>query len=313
MTIRLTALFFLLCFLAFDSFPQETGQKTVMQLIEELKSNNRELSDSAINELSAQNEKSLPAVTSLATQLTENSIIRARAISILGKIGNKNSVPTLIQLLRDKEPYVRGTSAYSLSQIGGEEAKLALLTFLERCLEKDDENLPRATEALTQLPDARAFPLLMKVVKIGLEQKSAPVSRNTEKDKVRNSTLRYTVEALGEIGDSGASGSIAQLLDSTVYYVNSYDSFYLDAILKTKGKDAIPYLLSYLEKLVEKMKGQTEQKDEITSFGNRQSEYNNFVYKKTVNCLEAITGQQSIDATREDVLIFWQEYLRMLR
>ncbi|MEJ7862427.1 MAG: HEAT repeat domain-containing protein [Pyrinomonadaceae bacterium] len=310
MIIRFTTFLFLLCFLVFNSFSQATAQKPVEQLIGELKGDDRELSDIAINELSNQKEKSIPTLTSLATQLTENSIVRARAVIVLGKIGDKNSVPLLIKLLKDKESYVRGTSAYSLSQIGGEQVKLALLEFLERCLQKDYENLPRVTEAFTQLPDVRAFPLLIKIVKIGLKQKSAPASRKTEKDIVRNSTLRYAVDALGQIGDSRASGLIAQLLDSTVYYADSYDYLYLEAILKIKGKDAIPYLISYLEKLVEKMKGQIEQEIDVTNIGNRQNEYNIGIYRQTVKCLEAITGQQSIDATREDVLIFWQQYLR---
>ncbi len=100
MTIRLAILLFLLCFLVFNTFSQEAEQKPVEQLIEELKGDNRELSDAAINELSDRKEKSIPALTSLATQPTANSIVRARAVIALGKIGDKNSVPFLRSCLK---------------------------------------------------------------------------------------------------------------------------------------------------------------------------------------------------------------------
>lgn len=307
---RLIAIVCLLLFPAFDSFPQGAEKKTVEQLVEELKSDDRELSDASMNELSVRKEKALSPLTALAERLTENPIIRARAIIILGRIRDKNSAPVLIKLLEDKDSYVRGTSAYALSQIGGEEAKLSLLAFLEKCLESDHENLPRVTEAFIQLPDSRAFPLLMKIVKIGSEHPQAPASPNTEKDIVRTSTLRYAVEALGEIGDARASGLIAQLLDPVAPDVYSLDPLYLEAIRKTKGEEALPYLVAYLKKLVEKMKQQTDNdKDGMVLSNFDKNNYNEIVYKKILNCLEAITGGKSEGATREDVLIFWQECL----
>ena len=307
MIVRFTTILFLLCFLALNTFSQESLPKSVEQLIEELKDDNRDISDAAIDELINRKDKSFVQLTSLAEQTTANSIIRARAISALSRIRDKKSVPVLIKLLNDEDSFVRGTSAYALSQIGGEKAKLALLAFLEQSLEKDHENLARATEAIKELPDARAFPTLMKIVKIGIEQKSALASRNTEKDIVKKNSLRYAVEALGQIGDPRASEFIAQLLDPTIAYVYSEDYFYLQAIYKTKSKEAAPYLLSYLENLVEKMKGQEKPEDELGST-NKQIIKNFQSFQQTVKCLEAISGQTSIDATREDVLIFWQQF-----
>jgi HEAT repeat protein len=305
MVIRLAIILFLLCFFGFDALSQEFLQKPVEQLIEELKGDDRNLSDAAIDELANRKDESLAALIALAQQTDEPSNVRARAIYALSKIRDENSVPILIKLLKDQDSYVRGSASYALSQIGGERAKLALLAFLERCLEKDRENLSWATEAIRELPDARAFRTLMKIVKIALEQKSAPDSRNTENDTVQNHSLRYAVEALSKIGDARASESIARLLDLTVSHVHSGDSLYLTAIYETKGEDAVPYLLSYLEKLVEKMKGQEMPEVEI---GNRQIVYNFYCYSQIIKCLEAISGQDSLDASREDVLIFWRQF-----
>ncbi|MGI8469112.1 MAG: HEAT repeat domain-containing protein [Pyrinomonadaceae bacterium] len=313
MVIRFTIIFFLLCFFGFSAFSQESRQKSVEQLIKELKGDNRNLSDAAIDELASRKDEFLTVLTSLAQQTDETSIVRARAIITLSKIRNKKSVPFLIKLLDDRESYVRGTSAYALSQIGGERAKTALVAFLKRCWEKDRENLSRAAEAIKELPDARAFPTLMKIVNAAIQHKSVgDTFLNREPPDGIYISLRYEVQALGEIGDPRASEPIARLLDSTISYQDSIDYLYLEAIYKTKGKDAVPYLLSYLESLVKKMKGQ-EKPENDSGAANRQILQNFWSYEQTIKCLEAITGQHSLGDTREDVLKFWQQFWKSKR
>lgn len=307
MRFRIVILFLLLLLIGTNGFSQTSPQKSTSQLVEDLRSNNRNLSDSAIDELSKQSAKSLFLLLPIAEDTKGDEFIRVRVILVLGRIKNRKSVPTLINILSEKNPYITGASAYALSQLGGDESKNALLQYLKDSLKINHENLQRATEAIKELPDPRAFPVLMKILEIAKSQQNAPDSRNEEKDIVRNSTLKYAVEALGEIGDSRASLAIANFLKPDSYYVQSEDYVYLRAIYKTKGSKAISPLISYLEKIVEKLKGKEEPVDDLGA-ENKQIIHNLQLYKQTLDCLEAITNQKSVGSTREDTLIFWKLY-----
>lgn len=307
MILRRFTIFFLLILLAISASAQEISKKPAQNLIEDLKSDDRKISDAAFEELVNRNDEVVYLLESVAQQTDANQFVIARAVGILGKIKNPHSVPILINLLDHKESFVRGVSAYALSQIGDKRAKLALLNFLERSLDKDHENLPRAIEAIKELPDAKAFPSLMKILIIAKEQESAPKNRNTEKDVVQNGTLRYAIEALGEIGDSRASVAIAEFLQPNDYYVNNYDWAYLRSIYKTGGTEVVPYLIAYLEKITEKLKNR-EMPNTNLGAGNKQIIYHFMLHKQTIANLEIITGQKSKNTTREDVLIFWKNY-----
>lgn len=305
--LRFIFIFCFICLFSVLDFAQNTEHKSIEQLVDLLKGDDRKLSDLAIDELTERGEKSATLLLPIAEDKNEDQFIRVRAIIALGRIKHKNSVPILINILSEENSYIKGNAAYALSRIGGEDAKNALHKFLTNSFEKDYESLPSAAEAIKELPDKRAFPVLMKILEIAQEQKKMPENRNKEKDIVKDSTLRYAVEALGNIGDSRASVSIASFLDPEVTYDKSIDYLYLLAIYKTKGEQVIPYLISYLEATVKKLSGK---QSPMISIGaeNRQIIGDLMNYEKTVDCLEVITGQKSLGATREDVAMFWKLY-----
>lgn len=304
---RFIFIFCFICLFSVLDFAQNTEHKSIEQLVDLLKGDDRKLSDLAIDELTERGEKSATLLLPIAEDKNEDQFIRVRAIIALGRIKHKNSVPILINILSEENSYIKGNAAYALSRIGGEDAKNALLKFLTNSFEKDYESLSRAVEAIKELPDKRAFPVLMKILEIAQEQKKMPENRNKEKDIVKDSTLRYAVEALGNIGDSRASVSIASFLDPEVTYDKSPDYSYLRAIYKTKGEQVVPQLISYLEATVKKLSGK---QSPMISIGaeNRQIINDLMNYKQIVDCLEAITGQKSLGATREDVAMFWKLY-----
>ncbi|MFX3631308.1 MAG: tRNA epoxyqueuosine(34) reductase QueG [Candidatus Pristimantibacillus sp.] len=76
--------------------------------------------------------------------------IQRNAIIGLGNFKEKSAVPELVQVLReDPRPVLRGTAAWSLSRIGGEEATEALRAAFP--LESDEEAKKYIERALTKL------------------------------------------------------------------------------------------------------------------------------------------------------------------
>jgi HEAT repeat protein len=274
--------------------------KSIAELIGDLKGSDRELADAAMKELGTRGTVALPALVALVKD--PSSPARDRAVISLGMIRNAGTTPFLIECLEDSDWQVRGRAAYALSQIGGQEARDALVKFLARCLKDNGVNLTKAAESLKELPDARAFDSLMTIVQ------EAIVSGR------RGHHVYYAAEALGKIGDPRASGPLARLLNPNVPYHSSKDYLYLEAIHKTGGKEALPHLLAYLGALIDKMKGRPERPAPTHNLPvgaeNRQTAYEDRVYNQTVACLEAITGRKSEGATREEALEYWQRGAR---
>lgn len=276
---------------------KEAATKSIPELIRDLTSNDRDWADAAKWELGRRGKPAVAALIALVKDRTAKG--RDLAVISLGIIEDPETVPFLIECLDHEDPPVRGRAAYALSQIGSEQAGDALVAFLEKCLEDKEyrqHNLTKAAESLKELPDPRAFCSLMTIVDDALAGRR------------QGHALLYAAEALGKIGDPRASGALAKLLDPKELYWKSYDCLYLEAILKTKGPEALPDLVSYLEALVAKIKDQPEPAG-MMGKGNRQKRYNYQVYNKTTACLEAITGQKPEGATREEVLKYWQDYL----
>ncbi|MBC8333615.1 MAG: HEAT repeat domain-containing protein, partial [Anaerolineae bacterium] len=55
----------------------------------------------------------------------------------LGKRGNADAIPALIQALHDVEPLIRGHAAWALGQIGGDAARAALKSATEHETDTD--------------------------------------------------------------------------------------------------------------------------------------------------------------------------------
>lgn len=76
-----------------------------------LKGDNSELSDLAIDELVEKGKESVSLILPLVEDKNEDQFVRVRAIIVLGRIKDKDAVPTLINVLNDKNSYVKGRSA----------------------------------------------------------------------------------------------------------------------------------------------------------------------------------------------------------
>ena len=302
--VAVIAVFSWLGWSANNAFTEDGVQpKSVHQLIDDLKGDDWGRIEFAKNELGKRGKTGAAALVAFVAEKT--SPHRDVAVISLGCIRDPETLPFLIRCLDDQESNVRGRAAYAISQIGGDDAKSALVQFLERCLKNDKSNLDKATESVKELPDGRAFPSLLAIVDASLSGKS------------QGFALYYAVEALGKIGDARASGRIAKLLDTRIPYSESHDYLYLKAIQQTKGKDALPGLVAYLGVMLTKMEGHPEKKyspaDESLLMGigekDRQSKYNYYVWGNAVACLETVSGEKSEGATRSQVLRFWQRYL----
>jgi len=247
----------------------------------------RELQKAAISELSR-----------IVEDRTQYKSVRWHATLELARRKDSSSRPILIKCLSDEYHAVRGAAAWGLCQIGGDDAQDALLDYLRWSLQENRwGDLTRATEAQKELPDKRALPLLLRCL------------------GGRGDHYGYVAQALGKLGDPSASKPLAKQLRANQDYTRSRDYLYLDAIKKTKGRDAAPHLVEYLQKHVARMKGQDLQelmalRTTIRGSKNRQTAYNFLIYRKTIAALEAISGEKSIGGKREDVAHFWADWLR---
>ncbi|NIK77918.1 epoxyqueuosine reductase [Paenibacillus castaneae] len=81
--------------------------------------------------------------------------IQRNAVIALGNFKEASAVPDLIRVLeQDTRPVLRGTAAWSLARIGGEEAEAALLT--ASCKETDEEALTAIANAIEQINSSKA-------------------------------------------------------------------------------------------------------------------------------------------------------------
>lgn len=270
--------------------------KPIAQLIQDL--TNSSLQESAKNELGARGKPAVPALV----EAIKSPDFAARDVAVisLGMIRDPETVPFLIQCLADRDWHVQGRAAYALSGIGGQQARDALVAFLKQCVANNSPNLTKATEAMKELPDSRAFSTLL-----GIVQEAAGSDRG-------GFPVRYAAEALGKIGDSRASPVLVRLLRPETPYSTSWDYIYLEAIKQCKGREALPGLVKYLEALVDKMKKDSDPASGDSSMKpigayERQVGYNTSMYLLTIECLEAITSSQSQGTTREQSLKFWKE------
>ena len=92
-----------------------------------------------------------------------DATLRARAVDMLGKMGNARSVSTLVHSLRDKDAGVRKKSAEALARIGSPNAIPALTQALHD--DKDENVRWRAAAALGRIGNERAVPVLTQALR----------------------------------------------------------------------------------------------------------------------------------------------------
>lgn len=273
--------------------------KSIAGLVSDLKSNDREAADLAKNELGRRGKEAVPALAAVVKDMESPS--RNLAVISLGIAKDPDTVPLLVQCLSDRDWHVRGRAAYSLSQIGGQDAKDAIVGFLKRCLENpaDEVNITKATEALSQLPDERALPLLLTVV--------------NRDDLKRTYAGRYAVIALGRIGDPRASAPIARLLNVSASYDISDDYILLEAIKSTRGKEAVSYLVPYLAAVAKRIEQDPDpsenEKALMVGAKGRQKAYDTMLFVRANECLVGIAQTKPEGRSVQEIVQFWKQYL----
>ncbi len=109
-------------------FGESKDPKVIPRLIEFTKSkdgNERRLAASALEKLSGFTPQILEAVPPLIELLEdENPQIRHYSAKALGKIGRRDAIPYLKQLMNDKKEYVGSAAKLAISQIEGEVGEL---------------------------------------------------------------------------------------------------------------------------------------------------------------------------------------------
>ncbi len=113
---------------------------------------------------------------------------RARAVQVLGKVGDPGAVPALVAALADDDPRVAGAAVVALGQVADPAGLPALLDRLGA-----DDDAP-VTDALTRFGEGAVDPL-----RRALRDPRAPVRR-------------HAAEVLGSIGAAGAAPDLAERL-----------------------------------------------------------------------------------------------------
>lgn len=259
-------------------------------------------SEAAKREVSARRRSDVVSGRMIDSIAARHQAERWQAARELTELKDPASVPVLIRLLHDDYVSVRGTAAWGLSQIGGQDAQDALLSYLRDSLAlRRWGDIGRAVEAQNELPDDRALEFLIQCLKL------------PERQRELGTLKRDAAQALGKLGDSKASLAIAQQLDLSLTYDISGDNLYLAAIRDTRGKAAIPLLVEYLEQLVAKMAGDdlfAQAPIAIEGREMRQMVCNAENYDLVLSALTAITGRNSIQGSREEVSADWKMWLR---
>ena len=132
------------CFEAKRSAPPKRMESLVVvllrELLDDLRSSDREVRVQACNDLEKLGPKALPALAALAKALGDPYLwVRSSAARALGAIGPAaaTAVPELVKALRDPDEHVRLWAVYSLGRIGPK-AKSAVPALLEKLNDDGD-------------------------------------------------------------------------------------------------------------------------------------------------------------------------------
>lgn len=114
----------------------------------------------------------------------ENAIIRARAVTALGKIGNADAIEILVQAYSDEDPNIREAAVAGLAGFSGNAAATDIL--LQAFKDEYYKVRLKAIEVARETKNAAAFPFILYRAK------------NDPEYKVKNAAI----EALAESGDA---------------------------------------------------------------------------------------------------------------
>ncbi len=161
--------------------------------------------------------------------------IRTHAATLLGKIGDKDSVPVLIKALEDNETSVRRTAAYALKWNKDKKVIISLIDTLKKELNKYKlgpsrdraHTISTIIGVLGEADDDRATDTLIQTL---------------EYDKFKTSAIR----ALDKLEDPKSAKALIPLLKKDIDPRVRIDS--MRALRKIEGEKATPYILDVFEK-----------------------------------------------------------------
>lgn len=205
------------------------GSRVVAELVGLLESDETELISNAIVVLGRISDKQ--AVPSLVALLNHVSpLIRAQIAEALALIADPDSAPKLIYLLKDSDATVRANAASGLVRLVDPRALRPLIGALQ-----DEDAIVRsyAANALGELGDSKAIPDLMKVLQAWelLLTLDAPF-------------VEAVVESVGKLGDISTAAGLLPLIQS------NHDGVTFKTVLalrKLRSPAAVPALISLLD------------------------------------------------------------------
>lgn len=198
-------LLFCFCTLAQDSRKLTPLQLEVEKQQQRLSSTDHEERRDAIMTLGSMRA---PAASraALAGLKDSSPVIRATAAKAILSLGANESVPALLDLLNDKDEFVRRETAYALGLTRSRNATTALS---ERLLnDKEDGVRGAAAVALGQIADEAAVVALVGTLAPEL---SAP-SKSKRKREPNVFVLRAAATALGQIGSRAGTAALISAL-----------------------------------------------------------------------------------------------------
>ena len=204
------------------------GPRAMQELLSLLHSNDAGLMLDAIVVLGRIGDKQ--AVPSLAACLSHvSNLLKAHVTEALALIGDPSSVPQLLQMLQDSCAAVRANAASGLVRLVDQRSFRPLLN----ALQDEDAHVRRyAAIALGELGETKAVPNLLKVLQGWdlLIAMDAPF-------------VEAIVESVGKLGDASAASGLLPLLQS------QHEGVMFKTVLalkKLKSPSAIPALTSLL-------------------------------------------------------------------
>jgi HEAT repeat protein len=176
--------------------------QTVDELIERLKSGNRDVQNKARQDLVKLGAAAVePFIRALTDEDEDVRSSAALGLKEIGDIGDKRAVEPLIDALKDSDESVRWYAAEALGEIGDIKAVDSLIS----ALKDRSESVRQSTViALGDIGDKRAFESILNAL-------------NDPSDFVRSSAAR----ALGKIGDERAFEPLVAALKNPSYRVRS--------------------------------------------------------------------------------------------
>jgi len=147
----------------------------------------------------------------------KNPYVRGAAVKALGELGPK-SVPVMLKLIGDDDSYVRESLLETLGKVGEQSAEVA--GYISGRLLDEDLNIRyKAADVITQMgPKAKgAVPGIVKILEsANANNGMLPAAKNFKQDASSKQTIDLCVEALGAIGPGAADA--VEVLNALLSY-----------------------------------------------------------------------------------------------